>query len=95
MRNLERSPRATLQIEAGDTYETLRGVMFECDVEILRDPATVVAVGLAVARRYRSVPDSPQIRAEIARRGAKRVVLRFHPTRIVSWDHRKLGAAAH
>src|SRR5712664_2346530 len=95
VKNLERSPRATLQIEAGDTYETLRGVMLECDVEILRDPATVVAVGLAVARRYRGVPDSPEVRAEIAKRGAKRVVLRFHPTLIVSWDHRKLGAAAH
>jgi len=29
-------PQATLQIEAGDTYGTLRGVMLECDVEILR-----------------------------------------------------------
>jgi len=34
--HLERVPQATLQIEAGDTYGTLRGVMLECDVEILR-----------------------------------------------------------
>ena len=95
MRNVERVPQATLQIEAGDTYETLRGVMLECDVEILRDPATVAAVGLAVARRYRGVPDSPDVRAEIARRGAKRVALRFRSTRIVSWDHRKLAGVGH
>ena len=30
--NLERDPRATLQVEAGDAYEELRGVMLECDV---------------------------------------------------------------
>ncbi|MBI1961773.1 MAG: pyridoxamine 5'-phosphate oxidase, partial [Candidatus Rokubacteria bacterium] len=31
--------------------------------------------------------------AAVARQAAKRVVLRFTPTRIVSWDHRKLGGA--
>src|SRR4051794_21333074 len=36
VRNLERDPRATLQIEAGDEYQELRGVMLKCDVEIIR-----------------------------------------------------------
>jgi len=31
----------------------------------------------------------------VAKQAAKRVVLRFTPTRIVSWDHRKLGGAGH
>ena len=31
-KNLERDPRATLQVEAGETYDQLRGVMLECDV---------------------------------------------------------------
>lgn len=35
-RNLERDPRATLQVEAGTTYEQLRGVMFECETQIHR-----------------------------------------------------------
>ena len=53
VRNLERVPQATLQIEAGrDRYQELRGVMLECDVEILRDQADVEAIGLALARRY-------------------------------------------
>jgi hypothetical protein len=46
----------------------------------------------AAARTVPHVPDSPEVRAEIARRGAKRVVLRFRPNRIVSWDHRKPAA---
>ena len=29
VKNLERDPRATLQVEAGETYDQLRGVMIE------------------------------------------------------------------
>jgi nitroimidazol reductase NimA-like FMN-containing flavoprotein (pyridoxamine 5'-phosphate oxidase superfamily) len=38
VRNLERDPRATLQVEAGrDRYDQLRGVMLETEVTIHRD----------------------------------------------------------
>ena len=45
VRNLERDPRATLQVEAGERYEELRGAMFEADVTIHRDLDTVLALG--------------------------------------------------
>jgi PPOX class probable F420-dependent enzyme len=90
VRNLERDPRATLQIETGSSYQELRGVMLECDVEIERDPARVLEVGIALAVRNSGEPDE-QARAGIAHQAPKRVVLRFTPTRIASWDHRKLG----
>src|SRR2546422_596301 len=41
VRNLERDPRATLQLEAGEAYAELRGVMLECDVIVHRDLDTV------------------------------------------------------
>ena len=96
VRNLERLPQATLQIEAGrDRYHELRGVMLECDVEILRDQADVEAIGLALARRYTGLapgaPISDEARAGVLKQAPKRVGLRFTPTRVVSWDHRKLG----
>src|SRR5437773_12408271 len=51
-RNLERDPRATVQIEAGrDRYGELRGVMLECDVTIERDPGRVADVGRSEERR--------------------------------------------
>jgi PPOX class probable F420-dependent enzyme len=90
VRNLERDPRATLQIEAGDSYDELRGVMLECDVEIERDPRRVLEAGIALAAYHSGEPDE-QTSAGIARQAPKRVVLRFTPTRIASWDHRKLG----
>ena len=63
VRNLERVPQATLQIEAGrDRYAELRGAMLECDVEILRDPASVEAIGLGLARRYGGLAPDAEVR---------------------------------
>jgi PPOX class probable F420-dependent enzyme len=90
-RNLERDPRATIGIEDGVRYHELRGVMFECDVRLERDPARVKEYGLRLFDRYAEGGLTPEIRAMVAKQAQKRVGLRFVPTRVVSWDHRKLG----
>lgn len=94
VKNLERCPQATLQVEAGDRYDELRGAMMECDVEIVRDPAAVLEIGLALAERYAPrhgrTGITPEARARVEKQAPKRVGLRFRPTRIVTWDHRKL-----
>ncbi|HEY6778737.1 MAG TPA: pyridoxamine 5'-phosphate oxidase family protein [Thermoleophilaceae bacterium] len=89
-RNLERDPRATVGIEDGVQYHQLRGVMFECDVEMERDPSKVEQNGLMLFNRYAGEL-SPEIREMVANQARKRVGLRFVPSRVVSWDHRKLG----
>jgi len=89
-RNLERDPRATLGVEDGELYHELRGVMFECDVELERDPARVERFGIELFERF--VPEiTDDIRAMIGQQAPKRVGLTFVPTRTVTWDHRKLG----
>src|SRR5690349_6150790 len=45
VRNLERDSRATLQLETGESYDQLRGVMFEATVELHRDTEDVAALG--------------------------------------------------
>jgi PPOX class probable F420-dependent enzyme len=93
-KNLERDPRATLQIEDGVQYHELRGVMLECDVDIERDAAEVETYGTALFGRYAPTEDggiAPEVREMVAKQAPKRVGLRFRPTRVVSWDHRKLG----
>src|SRR3989338_10857681 len=46
VKNLERDPRATLQIEAGrDRYGELRGAMLARDVAIERRPARIAKAG--------------------------------------------------
>ena len=91
VKNLERDPRATLQIEAGDQYQELRGAMLECDVEIVRDVARVTAIGAAVMGRYAGVPAGGEVPDSVKAQAPKRVGLVFRLTRVSSWDHRKLG----
>jgi PPOX class probable F420-dependent enzyme len=91
-KNLERDPRATVGIEAGVQYHELRGVTFECDVEIEREPERVETYGLRLFARYAGEL-SPEIRAMVAQQSQKRVGMRFIPSRTVSWNHSKLGGA--
>ncbi|HEV7844678.1 MAG TPA: pyridoxamine 5'-phosphate oxidase family protein [Thermoleophilaceae bacterium] len=88
-KNLERDPRATLGIEDGVQYHELRGVMFECEVLIERDPQEVEQFGLELFERYAGGL-TEEIRAMVAAQAQKRIGLTFVPTRTVSWDHRKL-----
>jgi PPOX class probable F420-dependent enzyme len=89
-RNLERNPRATLLTEAGHGYQELRGVSMECDAELVRDPELVLDIGVALAVRQGARP-GPELRSGLSAQAAKRVGIRFTPTRVSSWDHRKLG----
>jgi pyridoxamine 5'-phosphate oxidase-like protein len=98
VRNLERDPRATLQIEAGESYAELRGVMLECDVVIHHELGVVKALGREIFARYaapRGAPPVTDLPAEVAemvdRQAAKRVALEFVERHRASWDHRKLG----
>ena len=98
MRNIERDPRATLQVETGEAYQELRGVMFECDVIVHREIADVVRLGAEIMMRN-SVPRGeappselpPEARDAVAAQAGKRVGLEFVERRRASWDHRKLG----
>ena len=91
-RNLERDPRATLGFEDGVEYHELRGLMFECDVQLERDVGLVEEVGLRLFARYAG-DLGPELREMVAAQAPKRVGLRFLPSRVVSWDHRKLAGA--
>jgi len=86
-KNLERDPRATIHVESGVQYHELRGVMMECDVQLDRDAKDY---GLALFNRYAGTLDD-SVTAMVEKQAPKRVGLRFTPTRIVSWDHSKLG----
>jgi PPOX class probable F420-dependent enzyme len=88
-KNLERDPHATIQVETGVQYQELRGVMMECDVELDRQAKPY---GLALFERYAGTLDK-SVTAMVEKQAPKRVGLRFTPTRIVSWDHSKLGGA--
>lgn len=98
VRNLERDSRATLQVEAGEQYQELRGVMIESEVVIHRGLETVSALGQEIFRRYaspRGEPPvdalAPEVAAMVDKQAVKRVAMEFVERRRTSWDHRKLG----
>lgn len=95
VKNFERNPKATLQVEAGDQYLELRGAMMECDVEIVRDTPTVEKVGTRIMRRYSNTEDDGTVPDSVKTQAPKRVLLIFRPTRVASWDHRKLGGGGY
>lgn len=90
--NLRRLPQATILVETGDDYDKLRGVSLECDVELVSDVEKITAIGQRLMTRYNSNPQIATAAGQFVRLQApKRVGLICRPTRIVSWDHSKLG----
>jgi PPOX class probable F420-dependent enzyme len=93
VQNLRRDPRLTVLVDSGDTYGELRGVELVGRGEIVEDRDGLFAIGVAVHRRNTgsySDEDRPAIEALIH----KRVGIRLHVERTVSWDHRKLPSEA-
>ena len=92
IKNLERDPRTTLLVETGEEYGELAGVELVGRAEILTERADIMAIGEAVyARYFGEVTDETRPFIELT--GAKRLGVRVHVDRAVSWDHRKLEGA--
>ena len=91
-KNLERDPRATLQIETGEAYDQLRGLMLRTEAVLHRDQDTVIGFVAELAPRYAPPGADPEaLREGFAKQAPKRVAIEFRETGRVSWDHRKLG----
>jgi nitroimidazol reductase NimA-like FMN-containing flavoprotein (pyridoxamine 5'-phosphate oxidase superfamily) len=91
IRNLERDDRATLQVEDGEEYQELRGVMLETHVVIHRELEVVAQAGAEIFERYSGGSAGGEAVAAVTAQAAKRVALQFVPVRVASWDHRKLA----
>ncbi|BCY13311.1 pyridoxamine 5'-phosphate oxidase family protein [Actinoplanes sp. L3-i22] len=97
-RNLARDPRVTCLVEDGDDYFELRGVQVTGEVTVIGDLAGVTEVGRLVAARMPSpvVGDLPPaevaaaLELYVAHAATKRVAYLVRPTRVISWDHRRL-----
>lgn len=88
--NFRRDPRATLMVEAGDTYAELRGVELVGTARVIEDWDTLWQIGCSVFGRYLG-PVTEETHPAIEQSLNKRVGILFDIDRVVSWDHRKLG----
>ncbi|GGK71695.1 PPOX class F420-dependent enzyme [Sphaerisporangium melleum] len=96
-RNIERDPRVSCLVEAGDDYAELRGVLVYGTARLVDRPEAVLEVGLEITKRMTGLTDAevtPELRGYVEHTARKRVAYVVEPTRVVSWDHRKLSAPA-
>jgi PPOX class probable F420-dependent enzyme len=93
--NLRRDPRVSCSVEAGESYDQLRGVAIEGTATIIDDPGDEEywSAAVSVFERYQG-PYTEEMRPSVESMMHKRVVIRIDPARVRSWDHRKLGLAA-
>ncbi len=93
MVNLRRDPRIAVLCEAGETYDQLRGVSVQGLAEIVDAGEPLLELmGLLVERSHPEL-SAEQVAAKAAQLAQKRVVVVVRPTKLISWDHRKLATA--
>jgi len=89
-RNLDRDPRVTCLVEAGDEYFELRGVQVVGIAHRVEDPAGVLDIGRRLAAVTTGMP-AEALEEYTTKTARKRFGFIVEPRRIISWDHRKLA----
>ena len=93
--NVIRDPRVAVLIESGEQYAQLRGLQLTGTVDVVRDEDVICEIAADLLVKYEGLAPEHVAAARVAYRAKapKQVALKLQPTKIVSWDHRKLMAA--
>jgi PPOX class probable F420-dependent enzyme len=94
-RNLARDPRVTCLVESGEAYFELRGVQVVGTARCVAEPDGVLGIGRLVAARMRGDGEVGGVPADaledyVTHAARKRLGYVVEPSRVISWDHRKL-----
>lgn len=91
--NLSRDPRITCLVEDGTDYFELRGVQVVGTVRCIEDQPSVLKIGRLIADGMGDVAGEA-LEEYVTHAARKRHAYIVEPSRIISWDHRKLLTAA-
>ena len=91
--NLRRDARMSFLVEAGATYDQLRGVSLEGRGVVVDDPDVVWDVCVEIFNRYNG-EYTDEMKPFVEFMAKNRVAIRLDVDRTRSWDHRKLGLPA-
>ena len=91
VQNLRRDPRLTILVEAGDSYDQLRGVELVGQAVIHEDEEMLWKVGVSVWERYVG-PYDETAKDGLAMMLNNRLTVSIDIDKVVSWDHRKMAA---
>jgi PPOX class probable F420-dependent enzyme len=88
--NLRRDPRCSFLVEAGQTYDQLRGLAIEGTAEVVEDEGVVWDVCVNIFERY-NAPYTEELKPFVEFMAHNRAAVRLDAARVRSWDHRKMG----
>ena len=83
--NIQRDPAVGMIVDTGVAYAALKGVHLMGRAEIIDDPAVVAELGRSMLERYGASNEKAALSS-----APKRVVVKVHADKVISWDHAKL-----
>jgi len=91
--NLRNDPRVSLLVEAGKKYQELKSLLIYTEAEIIDDieVTTDVMFKMSLHRGDVTADQEDAVKKGLRKTAEKRVVMKFNPGKVVSWDHSKLG----
>ncbi len=93
IRNLQRNSKIAILFEDGDEYENLVGVSINADASLLDDPDEVQSMEKKLIIRNQAEQQAEDIEEMTRKSSSKKTAIVITPSRIVSWDHRKLDVS--
>jgi PPOX class probable F420-dependent enzyme len=90
VKNLERDPRITVLLEAGQQYQELRGVTIYGEAQLVTEVERVHELHMAVLRRNTEF-DEETLEKVTRSMASKKTAIVVKEKRSFSWDHSKLG----
>jgi len=92
--NLQRNESITALVETGDDYDELKGIEIVGRGEVIDDHDRLLEAAKSVVSRYYPIDDPADLEAAALGLMQKRVAVKIHIDKIVSWDHGKLAGPA-
>ena len=91
VQNIRRNPQISCLVETGDSYDQLRGVEIVGRAEVVEEPERIFQLGISVVERTSGQQYTEDMKPAVEAMIHKRVAVKIHADKYVSWDHRKLG----
>lgn len=90
--NVRRDPKISALVEAGDTYNELRGVELQGVARLVDDYDLVLDIGKRVGAKYAGPEGTSELALPFLEKQAhKRIGIIIDVERTASWDHRKIA----
>ena len=83
--NLKANPKMALVVDAGDGFDSYKGVMIQGTVEFVKDTQVLARFREAMAQRYFGTSEHPGYKYLVS--GSDPLLMKVIPKKLVTWDY--------